>query len=114
MPTAEEVAKGHKQSGAGSGGKRGSVNNSNRLQAFTERRGSGGAEWSGCDPQWLQAVITKITGMGGAVTFSLSRDLGAHGLTLLLDGNKQSLWFNGDADLNSELEAVDAILDTML
>ena len=71
------------------------------------------ADWGGCDPARLQAVVVAITALGGAVTLGLSRDLGAHSLTLLLDGNRTTLWFNGNADLDMELEGVKATLDTL-
>lgn len=90
--------------------RRGSVNNTRRLDAFKERRGAGNAEWTSCDARLLLAVVDKITGMGGAVTFSLSRDQGAHGLTLLLDDARESLWFNADADLNAALREVIEVL----
>lgn len=104
---------GRSQKGSGTSKKRGSVNNARRLQAFAERKGSGGADWGGCDPKWMQAVVLAITGLGGAITFGLSRDEGAHSLTLLLDGDRQTLWFNGDADLDDELEGVCAMLAAM-
>lgn len=85
---------------------RGSTKNKDRLAAFTERAGTGTADWGGCDERKLSLVVTTITAMGGAVTFGLSRDLGAHSLTLMLDGTRSTLWFNGDADLSEELEAV--------
>lgn len=113
MPTSEEVAQGA-VNGAGKRGKsRGSVKNASRLEAFRTGNARAVGDWGGCDPRWLQAVIVSITQIGGAVTFSLSRDGGAHGLTLLLDSERQTLWFNGDADLEAELEAVWATLDSM-
>ncbi len=51
--------------------------------------------------------------MGGAVTFGLSRDQGAHSLTLLLDGGRETLWFNGNADLEEALDEVLGVLDAM-
>lgn len=88
--------------------KRGSVNNNGRLTALLGNRQdkSRRADWGGADPRWIQAVIVAVTVAGGAVTFSCSRDGGAHGLTLMLDGERASLWFNGDADLDAELEQV--------
>lgn len=94
--------------------KRGSVRNDNRLDAFASGTRNGSAEWSGCDSERLQGVVQQITEMGGAITFGLSRDGGAHMLTLLLDDNKKTLWFNGDSDLDSELDAVAATLATMV
>lgn len=85
---------------------RGSVRNLDRLQAFTRGGQTGQADWGGCAPNLVQAVVVGITALGGAVTFGLSRDLGAHSLTLLLDGQRQTLWFNGGADLDTELQTV--------
>lgn len=91
---------------------RGSVNNRKRLAAFAKRRSKGDADWGSCDSERLQAVVVRITAMGGAITLSLSRDQGAHGLTLLLDDEKQTLWFNGDADLNEGLDNVLGVLES--
>lgn len=113
MPSSEEVARGLANGAGSKGKKRGSVNNAGRLEAFRGRGKTGGADWGACDPKWLQAVVVGISRLGGAVTFGLSRDQGAHFLTLLLDDGKETLWYNGDADLDDELEAVAATLDTM-
>lgn len=93
--------------------RRGSVKNSARLDAFADRRSTGEADWKNCDPKRLQAVVVAITRMGGAVTVGLSRDKGAHSMTLLLDGGRETLWFNGDADLDDELLSVEGVLDSM-
>lgn len=92
---------------------RGSVRNTDRLSAFSGRGGGGSADWGGCDSKWIQTVVVKITALGGAVTFGMSRDLGAHSLTLLLDDGRTTLWFNGNANLEDELESVAATLDAM-
>jgi hypothetical protein len=92
---------------------RGSVNNSKRLAAFAESSGRGGADWGNADPRWIREVVLYMQMLGGAVTFGLSRDGGAHMLTLLLDGERQTLWYNGDADLDAALEQVCATLETM-
>lgn len=92
---------------------RGSVQNKSRLDAFGGGRKEGTADWGGCDPERLQAVVVGITALGGAVTFGLSRDKGAHSLTLLLDDDRTSLWFNGDADLDLQLDDVAARLEAM-
>lgn len=101
--------------GTGRAGKkaRGSTRNVDRLAAFSGRDGSGTADWGACDPARLQAVVVGITKVGGAITFGLSRDMGAHSCTLLLDGQRTTLWFNGNADLDEELEGVKATLDTL-
>lgn len=92
---------------------RGRTDNSSRLAAFAGSRKSGTADWGGCDPRWLQAIVVAITGLGGAVTIGLSRDGGAYSLTLLLDGERETLWFNGNAELDAELEKVYQTLETM-
>lgn len=93
---------------------RGSTRNTDRLSAFAGRDGTGTADWGTCDPARLQAVVVAITALGGAITLGLSRDLGAHSLTLLLDGQRTTLWFNGNAELDAELEGVKATLDTLV
>jgi len=113
MPTHEEVARGLAKSGKSRNGKRGSVDNKRRLEAFVGRKDKGSADWGNCDSSWLLAVIIGITELGGAATFALSRDQGAYSVTLLLDGDKQSLWFNGDAELDTELEEIVAVLQSM-
>ncbi len=113
MPSAEEVARGLAKSKNGKGGNRGSVNNANRLDIFSDRSTDGGADWGSCTSEMMLAVVIGITELGGAATFSLSRNQGAYGLTLLLDKERQTLWFNGDAELDEELEKVIATLDTM-
>jgi len=92
---------------------RGSVRNDNRLQAFASGGETGDADWGGCDSQRLQGVVDGITRLGGAITFGLSRDQGAHSLTLMLDGKRKTLWFNGGADLDEELDAVLVTLSQM-
>lgn len=92
---------------------RGSANNSRRLASFASARGSGEADWGGCSPGRIQAVVVGITRLGGAATFGTSRDGGAYSLTLFLDGDREQLWFNGDADLDEELLHVIATLDAM-
>jgi hypothetical protein len=98
-----------------SGGKqkRGSTNNKKRLDAFSSSKPGRGADWGGCESELIQQVVTEITALGGACTFGLSRDMGAHSLTLLLDGDRETLWFNGNADLNQELTNVVGMLKAM-
>lgn len=109
MPTAEEMGQGRRRGS----GKRGSVNNAKRLAGLTGGTKTSGADWGNCDPRWLAGVVVQITAKGGACTFGCSRDGGAHSLTLLLDGERETLWFNGDADLDAELERVYTYLDSL-
>lgn len=95
------------------GKSRGSVRNDNRLAAFARGGVAGGGDWGGCDPVRLQAVVVGITKLGGAVTFGMSRDQGAHSITLLLDESRQTLWFNGDAVLDDELDLVVGTLESL-
>ncbi len=93
--------------------KRGSVRNKDRLAAFANDSGRGGADWGSASCAWLQGVIVGITALGGAVIFGLSRDQGAYAVTLLLDDSRETLWFNGDVDLDECLEGVVDTLDGM-
>lgn len=93
--------------------KRGTVKNSGRLAAFSKAATEGAGDWRKCTPERVQSVIVGITALGGAVTFGLSRDMGAHSLTLMLDNNRETLWFNGDADLDAELEGVVQTLNAL-
>lgn len=95
------------------GGARGSVRNDTRLAAFAKGGPADGADWGGCDPERIQGVVVAITALGGAVTFGMSRDKGAHSLTLMLDDSRKTLWFNGDAELSEELLDVTATLEAM-
>ncbi len=85
---------------------RGSVRNADRLEAFTRGKNGHKADWAGCDPERVFAVMVGITEKGGAVTFGTSRDQGSYSLTLMLGKERETLWFNGDADLDAELTAV--------
>jgi len=89
---------------------RGSVNNKRRLDVFARKDVAGKASWGECSSDLLLDVVGQITDMGGAITISLSRDLGAHSLTLMLDDARETLWFNGDADLDTELREISAKL----
>lgn len=101
----------NENAGKKKGHSRGSVRNDSRLDSFTRGRKKGSADWGGCDPERIQAAVVAITRLGGAITFGLSRDEGAHSLTLMLDDSRATLWFNGDADLDEELDDVVARLD---
>jgi len=92
--------------GAAKSRSRGSVRNKDRLAAFVTEAEKGSGDWGTASPHLLQAVIVAITSRGGAVLFGLGRDNGAHNLTMMLDGKKKTLWFNGDASLDEELERV--------
>ncbi len=94
-------------------GKRGSTNNKNRLEAFKAAVGDPGGDWGTCDSGTMRAVVVAITCLGGAVTFGLSRDNGAHSLTMMLDGHRKTMWYNGDADLTDELTRVQVTLEDL-
>ena len=111
MPTDQEL---NVRDERGKKRKRGSVNNANRLAGLQHREtGEGGADWGNANPQWLHAVIAAATLRGLAISFSLSRDGGAHGLLLLDNGERAQMWFNGDADLDVELEKVHVYLESI-
>jgi hypothetical protein len=77
-----------------------------RLEAFKANTHTGGADWSSCDAELLKEVVVLITDLGGAVIVGMSRDKGAHSMMLMLDKERQTLWFDGDADLDEKLQEV--------
>lgn len=88
---------------------RGSTDNGRRLKNLLERVSNGSlgkADWGNARAEWLQAVICVIAQAGGLVSFGYSRDGNAYNLTILLDGDRETLWFNGNADLDEELRKV--------
>lgn len=81
-----------------------------RLGGFKAASKTHGADWSTCSGDLLRDVVVLITDMGGAAIVGMSRDKGAHSLTLLLDNERKSLWFAGDADLDQQLREVIGVL----
>lgn len=93
---------------------RGSVNNAGRLAGLQpSEKQQGSADWGTADPRWLAAVVAAATLRGMIISFKLSRDGGAHGLSLYDNGERADLWFNGDADLDLELEKVYVYLESV-
>lgn len=105
---ADEAKEGRKRKG------RGSTDNKGRLAGLqSPSQAKGAAEWSGASADYVLGLVALATSLGFIVSFSLSRDGGAHGFSLYGDGERVQLWFNGDADLDAELEKVYAYLDTL-
>jgi len=94
-------------------GKRGTVDNNGRLKRLLTGTGqqTGKADWSAADARWIAGVVHVITRLGGAVSFGYSRDGGAYSVSIMLDGERETLWFNGGADIDAELEGVFATFD---
>jgi len=93
--------------------KRGSVNNSKRLHSFASARRTADADWAGATPDLLAAVVVNISLLGGAATFGLARDGGAHMLTLMLGKERETLWYNADIDLDEALREVLGMIEAM-
>ena len=55
-----------------------------------------------------------VTRLGGVVGFGCSGDVGADSLSIMLDGDRETLWFNGGADIDAELEGVYATFETAI
>ncbi len=93
---------------------RGTADNGSRLARLGElSQQSGTADWGEALPENVAAVVMGVTRLGGAASFGLSRDKGAYNLTLFLDGERTTLWFNGDAALDEELTKVIIKLDAI-
>jgi hypothetical protein len=88
--------------------KRGSVDNASRLAGIQvqENEGSGSASWERADPRWVAGVVVHCTLHGMEISFLISKTGAAHGLKLyeFETGERRTLWFNQDADLDVELE----------
>lgn len=76
------------------------------LGGFSDDADTGRADWNTCSPELMKAVVVSITAMGGAVIFGLSRDKGAHSVTLMHDQDRKSIWMAGNADLDAEMSAI--------
>lgn len=113
MGAAKNGADEAKDARRGKSSSRGSVDNAGRLKKFKSLTQGGGADWGSCDPRWIQACVVAITGLGGAITFGTSRDGGAYSCTLMLDGERETLWFNGGCVLDDELAQVYETLESM-
>lgn len=110
MPRTEEIA----QNGRGSKNKgRGSVDNGKRLAALFSRGPVVSADWSKADAKALAGLVSAVTARGGAISFGTSRDGGAYSITLFLEQERETLWFNGDCDLDAELENTKYLIDTL-
>lgn len=87
--------------------KRGATNVARSLEGLGQSKGmSGGADYAEADFACVAGIIIETTRRGGAVSFGLSRDKGAYNVTVFMDGDRRTVWINGDADLNAELEKI--------
>lgn len=87
--------------------KRGSSNPGKRLDGLGSRTGTGGsASYVGVDAGFLYGIVVEITQRGGAVSFGLSRSKEAWNVTLFLDGDRRTVWINGNEDVNAKLEEI--------
>lgn len=93
---------------------RGTTNTARSLEALARTSDTRGKlNWDEALPANLAACIVAAVAVGGAVSFSRSRDAGALSLTIFLDGNKKTLWYNQDAALDDELEVVITFLKSL-
>lgn len=87
--------------------KRGATNVTRSLEGLGSSRGvAGGADYAEADFALIAGIIIETSRRGGAVSFGLSRDKGAYNVTIMLDGDRKTIWINGDAELNVELEKI--------
>lgn len=89
------------------GKKRGATNVARSLEGLGQTAGrSNGADYAEANFTFVAGIIIETTRRGGAVSFGLSRDKGAYNVTIFLDGDRRTIWINGDADLDVELEKI--------
>ena len=110
MARTEEVANGTHTNGKS---KRGSTDNAARLKGLFANEQGRKADWGSADPRAVAGIVVAVTRRSGAASFGTSRDGGAYSLTLFLDGERETLWFNGNADIDAELEQVFYLLDAL-
>lgn len=110
MPTDEQLNERDAKRGRK---RRGSVDNEGRLRNLFRSQHGGQADWANASPQMVLALICLVTARGGALSFGTSRDGGAYSLTIMMGGERETLWFNGGADLDAELENVGYLIQTL-
>lgn len=110
MPTDEQLNERDKR---GSKSKRGSVDNAGRLGKLFHNKHSGAVDWANAAPEALLAIVCAVTSRGGACSFGTSRDGGAYSITIMMGGERETLWFNGGADLNMEIEQAIYLIETL-
>lgn len=89
------------------GKKRGATNVARSLDGLGSAKGqTGGADYAEADFALVAGILIETTRRGGAVSLGLSRDKGAYNVTIFLDGDRRTVWINGDSDLNVELEKI--------
>lgn len=82
---------------------RGAVDNDKRLAKLTGKASGGTASWGGASPEWVAAIVVLVSSAGGAVRFGLSRDKGSYSVGLYLGSETETIWFNGDVQLDDAL-----------
>lgn len=87
--------------------KRGASNVGKRLDGLGQAAGPrGAASYVGVDAGFLYGIVNEITKRGGAVSFGLSRSQEAWNVTLFLDGDRRTIWINGNEDVNAKMEEI--------
>jgi hypothetical protein len=92
---------------------RGSTDNTRRLSTLFSNQSERKADWSNAPAGHVLALVCAITALGGAISFGTSRDGGAYSVTLMLGGERETLWFNGTADLEAELDNALYLIQTL-
>lgn len=87
-------------------------NGTGSLAQLFSSGGAAQADWSGAAPQGVLDVVIAMSSLGGAVTFGMSRDGGAYMLTLLLDGDRTTLWCPCTEDVDIWMENTVYLLRT--
>ncbi len=91
---------------------RGASNVGKKLEGFGKAQGAAGTcDWGEAMPENISAVVLGITRIGGAVSFGLSRDKGAYNVTLMLEGERRTVWINGNEPLDEKLTEIIIQLD---
>lgn len=112
MATQEEIARGTKQrSSKKSPGQ--AAGDGKLALAFGSGSSDMERQWDDCDPSYLAWILRGISNLGGAVTFGRSRDKAALSVTLLLDGERNTVWIAPRDDLEAVLTEIAEKLEAL-
>lgn len=100
MSYADEMLNGKKT-------KRGKSNPARSLDGLGAGKGQAAiADYGDAHPDTLVGIVLEITRRGGAVSLGLSRDKGAFNVTLMLDGERRTVWISSAEDVDAKLEEI--------
>lgn len=94
--------------------KRGVTDTARSLAGFGKAEGpKSEMDWGDAMPEMLSAAVLAVTRAGGLVSFGRSRDFSALSVTVFLDDERKVVWWNGDNEIDAELEKLIHYFDAL-